>query len=50
MKWTSIECNRGEFRFVTADVTLAWAADRGMRARGHTLFWAVPGAQTPAWG
>ena len=21
----------------------------GMRARGHTMFWAVPHSQTPAW-
>jgi len=49
MKWGSIEPNRGQFRYENADATLIWAAERGMRARGHTLFWAVPHHQTPAW-
>ena len=49
MKWESIEPNRGQFRYENADATLAWANERGMRARGHTLFWAVPGHQTPHW-
>lgn len=49
MKWASIEPNRGQFRYENADATLAWAAERGMRARGHTLFWAVPHHQTPGW-
>ena len=49
MKWASVEPNRGQFRYENADATLAWAKDRGMRARGHTLFWAVPHHQTPAW-
>ena len=49
MKWESIEPQRGNFRFEGPDTTLAWAAERGMRARGHCLFWAVPHHQTPAW-
>ena len=40
---------RGHYRYETADRTLAWAAARGLRARGHCLFWAVPHHQTPAW-
>ena len=42
MKWESIEPQRGNFRFEAPDATLAWADERGMRARGHCLFWAVP--------
>jgi len=49
MKWASIEPNRGQFRYENADSTLLWASERGMRARGHTMFWAVPHHQTPAW-
>ena len=49
MKWGSIEPERGSFRYAKPDATLAWAAERGMRARGHCLFWAVPHAQTPPW-
>jgi len=48
MKWGSIEPNRGQFRYENADATLIWAAERGMRARGHSLFWATY-HQTPAW-
>lgn len=36
-------------RYDDADATLHWAAERGMRARGHCMFWAVPHSQTPHW-
>ena len=48
----SIRNNRNTFiliRYENADATLRWAAERGMRARGHCMFWAVPHAQTPDW-
>ena len=49
MKWSSVEPNRGQFRYENADATLLWAAERGLRARGHCMFWAVPHSQTPHW-
>ena len=49
MKWASLEPSRGQLMYENADATLAWAAERGMRRRGHTLFWAVPHHQTPEW-
>jgi endo-1,4-beta-xylanase len=37
MKWDAIEPQQGTFRFEPADRLVAFAAENGMRVRGHTL-------------
>jgi endo-1,4-beta-xylanase len=39
MKWESIEPRPGAFAFDAPDRLVAFAADNGMRMRGHTLVW-----------
>ena len=46
MKFESLERTEGVFDFSTADTMVAYAKERGMRVRGHTLVWH---RQTPAW-
>jgi endo-1,4-beta-xylanase len=46
MKFESLEKTEGVFDFSTADTMVAYAKERGMRVRGHTLVWH---RQTPAW-
>jgi endo-1,4-beta-xylanase len=46
MKFESLEKTEGAFDFSTADTMVAYAKERGMRVRGHTLVWH---RQTPAW-
>ncbi|MFC4534972.1 endo-1,4-beta-xylanase [Sphaerisporangium dianthi] len=46
LKWDATEPREGEFTFDEADHLVAYAADHGLRFRGHTLAWH---SQTPAW-
>src|SRR4051812_27509951 len=39
MKWESIEPQPGHFNFDAGDRLVAFAAENGMRMRGHTLVW-----------
>jgi endo-1,4-beta-xylanase len=39
MKWESVEPRPGGFSFEAADRLVAFAAENGMRMRGHTLVW-----------
>jgi endo-1,4-beta-xylanase len=39
MKWASVEPQPGEFSFGPADRLVAFAAENGIRVRGHTLVW-----------
>jgi endo-1,4-beta-xylanase len=39
MKWASIEPRPGAFEFDAGDRLVAFAAENGMRMRGHTLVW-----------
>ena len=39
MKWEAIEPQPGAFRFDAGDRLVAFAAQNGMRMRGHTLVW-----------
>lgn len=39
MKWNAIEPEPGRFRFEAGDRLVAFAAEHGMRMRGHTLVW-----------
>ena len=39
MKWVTIEPEPGTFRFDAGDKLVAFAAENGMRMRGHTLVW-----------
>ncbi|MFL5307782.1 MAG: endo-1,4-beta-xylanase [Polyangia bacterium] len=39
MKWASVEPLRGVFAFAAGDRLVAFAAQNGMRMRGHTLVW-----------
>jgi endo-1,4-beta-xylanase len=39
MKWANVEPQPGRFNFVPGDRLVAFAADNGMRVRGHTLVW-----------
>jgi endo-1,4-beta-xylanase len=46
MKFESLEQVEGVFNYATADSMVAFAKQRGMKVRGHTLVWH---RQTPAW-
>lgn len=46
MKFESLQKAEGAFDYATADSMLAFAASRGMKARGHALVWH---RQTPEW-
>lgn len=46
MKWDTIHPRRGRYDFGPADRVVAFARDRGMTVRGHTLVWH---AQNPSW-
>lgn len=48
LKWAATEPAPGVFTFDGADAVVAYAEDRGMEIRGHTLVWAQD-AYTPAW-
>src|SRR5262245_9305330 len=39
MKWESIEPSPGRFSFEAGDKLIAFAAENGIRMRGHTLVW-----------
>jgi GH35 family endo-1,4-beta-xylanase len=39
MKWYSTEVERGHEDYAQADALLAFAAQNGLRMRGHCLFW-----------
>ena len=47
-KWASLRPKPGEFRFANADEMFAWARERGMLVRGHTLIW-QPTKWFPKW-
>ncbi len=54
LKWRNAEPEPGRFDFTLADAELAWAAERGLPLKGHTLFWgnAPPistGSGIPVW-
>jgi endo-1,4-beta-xylanase len=46
MKWDSTEPQPGDFEFEAGDKLVAFAAEHGMRVRGHTLVWHN---QMPGW-
>jgi len=46
MKWESIEPRPGTFEFAAGDRLVAFAAENGIRMRGHTLVWHQ---QVPFW-
>jgi endo-1,4-beta-xylanase len=45
-KWEALQPAAGHFNFAEAEALLRFAADHGMRARGHTLVWHEA---NPAW-
>ncbi|RLB45374.1 MAG: hypothetical protein DRI90_28510, partial [Deltaproteobacteria bacterium] len=48
MKWPQSEPARGHERWDDMDRMLLFCLSKGMQARGHCLFWAVP-KRVPAW-
>jgi len=46
LKWDSTEPTEGSFRWDESDALVNFAADHGIKVRGHTLVWHN---QTPAW-
>ncbi|MFC3831746.1 MULTISPECIES: endo-1,4-beta-xylanase [Deinococcus] len=46
MKWKTLQGTQGEFVYGLADATVAWAQQRGLAVRGHTLIWHD---SAPAW-
>lgn len=46
MKWETTEPRPGSFDFAAGDTLVAYAAEKAMRVRGHTLVWHQ---QLPAW-
>jgi endo-1,4-beta-xylanase len=48
MKWHVVEHARGKRETKGADAIVAFAAERGMAVRGHTLVWPTKG-RLPAW-
>jgi endo-1,4-beta-xylanase len=46
MKWSSLQPTEGSFTYGVADAQVAFAKQKGLRVRGHTLVWHQ---QTPAW-
>ena len=41
VKWGSMERNRGEIDYATADHILDWTEANGLPCRGHNLYWGV---------
>ena len=39
LKWSRVEPARGRFDFANADFVMKFAADHGLRTRGHVLLW-----------
>ena len=39
MKWKAMEPHQGDFDVQTPDLMIAWAAERGIEVRGHSLLW-----------
>lgn len=48
MKWQWISRTEGQYDFRAFDATVDWATARGIKVRGHTLFW-TPQKWYPAW-
>lgn len=46
MKWDAVEPERGTFKWGGADRAVDFAAEHGLKVRGHTLVWH---AQLPGW-
>jgi endo-1,4-beta-xylanase len=41
VKWGSMERNRGEIDYQTADNILEWTEENGLPCRGHNLYWGI---------